>query len=70
METKMQNNDLSKQRKGLYTLAMVNAGIWAISLIALVVLLQGSGNIKGMYVILAGGTVVSIQLISSISKLK
>ena len=70
METKMKNNDMSKQKKGLYTLAMVNAGIWAISLIALVVLLQGNGNIKGMYVILAGGTGVAIQLISSISTLK
>jgi len=66
----MKNNEMSKQKKGLYTLAMVNAGIWAISLIALVVLLQGHGNLKGMYVILAGGTAVAIQLIASISRLK
>jgi hypothetical protein len=65
----MENSEMSKQRKGLYTLAMVNASIWAISLIALVVLLQKSGNLKGMFVILAGGTAVAIQLIAMISKL-
>ena len=61
---------MSKQKKGLYTLAMVNAGIWAISMIALAVLLQKGGNLKGMFVILAGGTAVAIQLIASISRLK
>jgi len=61
---------MRKQKKGLYTLAMVNAGIWAISMIALVVLLQKGGNLKGMFVIFAGGTAVAIQLIASISKLK
>ena len=66
----MNTDELSKRKNGLYTLALVNAGIWAISLIALVVLLQGNGNLKGMYVILAGGTAVSIQLIALIAKLK
>ncbi|MCB0281446.1 MAG: hypothetical protein H6627_06500 [Calditrichae bacterium] len=66
----MQNNDFSKQKKGLYILAMVNAGIWAIALIALAILLSGNGNLKGMYVILASGTAVAIQIISVISKLK
>ena len=66
----MKNNEMSKQKKGLYTLAMVNVGIWAISLIALVVLLQGNGNLKGMFVILAGGTAVGIQMIALVSKLK
>ena len=60
----------SQERRRLYALSMVNAAIWAISLIALVVLLQGNGNLKGMYVILAGGTAVSIQLIALIAKLK
>jgi len=66
----MNENKLSKQLKGLYTLAMVNVGIWAIGLVALVVLLQKGGNLKGMYVILAGGVAVGIQIISSVSKLK
>ena len=66
----MQNNELSKQKKGLYTLALVNVSIWAISLIALVILLSGNGNLKGMYVILAGGTAVAIQIIAVISKIK
>ena len=66
----MKNSEMSQQKKGLYILAMVNAGIWAISLIALAVLLQKGGNLKGMYVILAGGTTVAIQLLSSTSRLK
>ena len=66
----MKNGTMSKQKKGLYTLAMVNAGIWAISLIALVIVLQTNGNPKGMYVILAGGTAVAIQIIAAISKMK
>ena len=48
---------------------MVNVGIWAIALIALVILLQKGGNLKGMFVILAGGTAVGVQIIASISKL-
>ena len=66
----MSENTLDKKIKGLYTLAMVNVGIWAIALIALVILLQGNGNLKGMYVILAGGTGVGIQIIATISKIK
>ena len=65
----MELTELNKKKKSLYTLAMVNAGIWAVALIALVFLLQGSGNLKGMYVILAGGTAVAIQLIALIAKL-
>ena len=66
----MNENILSKQIKGLHIIAMVNVGIWAIALIALVVLLQKGGNLKGMYVILAGGTAVGIQIIALVSKLK
>ena len=49
---------------------MVNIGIWAIALIALVILLQGKGNLKGMFVILAGGIAVGIQIIALVSSLK
>ena len=69
-ETAMTESTLNKQIKGLYTATMVNVGIWAISLIALVILLQKNGNLKGMYVILAGGTTVGIQMIALVSKLK
>ena len=61
---------MDKIRKRLYTLAMVNVGIWAIALVALVILLEGHGNMRGMFVILAGGVAVGIQLISQISRLK
>jgi len=66
----MNNSEIGKGKKALRILSMVNAGIWAIALIALVVLLEKGGNLKGMYVILSGGVVVSIQLIAGISKLK
>ena len=69
-EIAMNENKLSKQIKGLYTVAMVNVGIWAIAMIALVVLLQMDGNLKGMFVILAAGVGVGIQIISLLSKLK
>ena len=66
----MNKDDIIKQIKSLYIIAVVNTGIWAISLIAFVILFQGYGNLKGMYVILAAGTAVGIQLIAFISKLK
>jgi len=69
-ENKMDKNKISKELRALYTIAMVNVGIWAIGLIALIFILQKGGSIKGMYVILAGGSAVGIQLIALISKLK
>ena len=66
----MNENKLSQQIKRLYTVAMVNVGIWAIAMIALVILLQKGGNLKGMFVILIAGAGTGIQIISSLSKLK
>lgn len=66
----MTHPEMSKQKKALHTLAMVNSGIWAIALIALTILLEKGGNLKGMFVILAGGIAVAIQLISQISKIE
>ena len=66
----MNENKLSKQMKGLYTAAMVNVVIWALAMVALVILLQKGGNLKGMFVILAAGVGVGIQIIASISKLR
>jgi hypothetical protein len=60
----------SKELKGLYTIAMVNVAIWAMAMIALVILLEKGGNLKGMFVILAGGSGVGIQIISLLSKLR
>jgi len=70
MEPEATNPKLGTEKRALYTLAMVNAGIWAIAMIALIFLLEGNGNTRGMYPILAGGTGVAIALISSISKLE
>jgi hypothetical protein len=60
---------IGQRKKGLYALAMANAGIWAIAMVALVVLLESGGSIKGMFVILAAGAAVAIQIIASIAKL-
>ena len=47
---------------------MVNVGIWAIAMIALVFIIDDYPGAKGMYPILAGGTAVGIALISTIGR--
>ena len=61
---------LEKQKRSMYMLAMVNVGIWAISIIAMVFLMQHSPNVKMLFPILGGGVAVGVALISTISKLK
>ena len=56
---------LGKQARSLSVLALVNAAIWAISLIALVFVIQRCPSAKGMFPILAGGSAVAILLIST-----
>jgi hypothetical protein len=53
---------------GARTLAMVNVGIWAISIIALVFVIQRYPGAKGLFPILAGGIAVGVALISTLSK--
>jgi hypothetical protein len=62
------NDARSKSTQSLSVLAMVNVGIWAISVIALVFVMQRSPSAKGLFPILGGGTAVGISLISAISK--
>ena len=61
---------LSKNKKATYILAMVNVGIWAIAMIAMVFLIQDSPSAKGLFPILGGGIAVGILLISTISRLE
>jgi hypothetical protein len=49
---------------------MVNVGIWTIGMVALIIMLQKGGNLKGLFVIFAAGIGISIQLTTSISKLR
>jgi len=56
--------------KSLATLAMVNVGIWAISIIALVFVMERSSPARGMFPILAGGVAVGVSIISLTSKLR
>jgi hypothetical protein len=64
------NSNQKTLRRSIYTLAFVNVGIWAISIIAMVFLMQDSPNVRMFYPILGGGTVVGIAIISTISKTK
>ena len=66
----MDENKLSKQLKALYNVALANVAIWAIAIVALVILLEKGGIAKGMFVILAGGVAVAIQIIASIAQLR
>jgi hypothetical protein len=54
----------------MFILAMVNVSIWALSIIAMVFLMQNSPDVKKLFPILGGGTAVGIALISTISKSK
>ena len=59
-----------KHLRNLKTLAMVNSGIWAISIIALVFVIQDYSGAKGLFPILATGTAVSTAIFSVLHKLR
>jgi hypothetical protein len=63
-----ETGDRNKSIRGLWILAMVNSGIWAISIIALVFVMQRSPGAKGLFPILAGGSAVAIALVSALRK--
>lgn len=54
--------------RGTKILAMVNVGIWAISMIALVFVMQHSPAAKKMFPILAAGTAVGVSLLAASAK--
>jgi hypothetical protein len=62
------NDAQRKRQRTLYTLAMVNAAIWALAMIALAFVVQGAPSARGLYVIMAAGTSVSVVLISTIRR--
>jgi uncharacterized membrane protein YpjA len=49
---------------------MANAGIWALAMIALVFILEKGTSPRGLFVILAGGVAVAIQLIIQVNRMK
>jgi flagellar basal body-associated protein FliL len=65
-----ETDDRDKRVSSLWILAMVNVFIWAVSIIAMVFVMQHSPAIKKLYPVLAGGTVVSIILFSALLKLR
>ena len=64
--TEETGNGRKKLARSLSVLAMVNVGIWALSMIALVFMVQRCPAAKGMFPILAGGSGVAIGLVSLI----
>ena len=70
MEPDATSPKLGTQKRALHTLAMINTGIWAIAMIALIFQLEGNDNTRGLYPILAGGMAVGISLIASVAKLE
>ena len=54
--------------RGASILAIVNVGIWAVSLIALAFVIHHSPGAKKLFPILAGGAAVGIALISVVAK--
>lgn len=63
-----ETGEVSGRTRSLYTLAMVNAVIWALAIIALAFVIQRAPSARGLFVIMAGGTGVSVSLISTIRK--
>jgi hypothetical protein len=57
-----------ERSRSLYILAIVNTAVWAISIIALAFVIQRAPSARGLFVILAGGTGVSISLVSALRK--
>jgi len=51
-----------------YVLGLVNAGIWAVAMIALVFVIQRAPSARGLFVIMAAGMGTSIALLSVLGK--
>ena len=63
-------SDRNKRVRSLWLLAMVNSGIWALSIIALVFVMQDSPGVKGLFPVLAGGASVATVLLSALLKFR
>ena len=56
-----EEQNTARLTRSLTILTAVNLGIWAIALVALVIMLEKGTSPRGMYAILAGGVAVGIQ---------
>jgi len=64
-----ENSELDRIIHSMYILAMVNVGIWAISIIAIIFMMQASPIVKRLLPTLIGGFGVGGALIATISRL-
>lgn len=51
-----------------YALGLVNVGTWAVTMIALVFVIQRAPSARGLFVIMASGLGASIALLSALGK--
>ena len=64
-----QGNENKEKNPGKpWILAFVNVFIWTVAIVALAFIVQDCPGVKGMYVILAGGTSIGIILLSMLLK--
>jgi hypothetical protein len=54
--------------RAVRVLGMVNVGIWAISIVSLVFLMQRAPSAKGMFPILGGGAAIGVALLSALPR--
>lgn len=54
--------------RALYVLGLVNVGIWALAMVALVFVMQRAPSARGLFVIMASGMGASIALLSALGK--
>ena len=54
----------------LRTLALVNAAIWVIAMIALIILMQDAAAVKKLATILMAGTGAGVAVVSGVNRLR
>lgn len=70
LRLKMENKENQKRfgKNSTLTLTMVNALVWIIAVIAMIILSQDAPQIKKIFPILAGGTAVAVTLFAAVKK--
>jgi len=63
-----EKNNEKKKGGRLWILALVNVLLWAVAIVTNVFVLQECPAARGMYVVLAGGSVIGIILFSTLLK--
>ncbi len=68
MSTENETTRREKLVNTLYIAALTNALLWALSIIALIFVIQRCSSAKGLFVILAGGVAAASTIIAVVRK--